>query len=223
MVEARVYSGTMKSPLTLRWNSASRYHTAMLTPDLFGGWVLVTTSGSHGKGAGRVRQQPLEDYQQGVEAIRRLRHRRRLEGCDFTEAGFTPLPQLDPHDTDLRGAESDALARLFLSWNATEAEQAALLGLSARQLAELKDGIPLPESPETLTRAGHLLAINKSLRLRFGADVEAARTWLRLERKELGGRTPLTAMLESLADLALIRRHLARESDLARGCPRIRS
>lgn len=210
----------MKPPLSLRWRSPSHYHTALLTPDLFGGWVLVTTSGKREQGSGRLRQQPLASYEQGLEAVRRLRHRRRLEGCAVPDAGFLPLDHLDRHDDAVRGAESDALTRMFLAWGLSQEEQSGLLGIDERHVAELLDGQPLPEQPELLTRAGHLLAVNKSLRLRFGADRQALRDWLRQPRKELGQRSALEVMLASPGELALLRGHLARECDLARGCPR---
>jgi hypothetical protein len=205
----------MKQPLTLRWKNARHYHTAMLTPDLFGGWVLVTSSGDCGEKNGRVHQKPLSSYEQGIEAVHRLRHRRRLEGYDFCGGAFT---QLDARDVAVPRTANDALLRLFKAWDLDPAEQAALLGIDARTLGRLQDGCALPDEAILLERVKHLLAINKSLRLRFAGDPEALRAWLRRPCPALGEHSPLQAMLKSATALANLRDHLALESDKARGC-----
>lgn len=205
----------MKQPLTLRWKSARHYHTALLTPDLFGGWVLVTSSGDCGEKNGRVHQKPLASYEQGMEAVRRLRHRRRLEGYDFCGGTFT---QLDARDVAVPRSANDALLRLFQAWGLDPAEQAAVLGVDAPTLGQFQDGCPLPDDAALLQRARHLLAINKALRLRFAGAGDALRAWLRRPCPELGGHSPVQAMLKSATALANLRDHLALESDQARGC-----
>ena len=62
----------MEQPLTLHWQSAKRYYTAMLTPDLFGGWVLVTDTGDRDRRDGRVQRKPVPDYTQGRDALKQL-------------------------------------------------------------------------------------------------------------------------------------------------------
>ncbi len=208
----------MKQPLSLRWQSSSRYHTAILTPDLFGGWVLVTTSGSRVGRGGRMRQLPLRDYAQGLEALRRLRHQRRLEGYVCRGAAFSGLDHLDVHDADVRAAGALALLRVFRAWDVDEAEQATLLGLGQKALGSLLDGCVLADEPELLGRTRHLLAINKVLRLRFGNDADALRAWLRRPCPNLNGQAPLPAMLASLASLARLRDQLSHASDRARTC-----
>ncbi len=203
----------MKQPLTLRWKTARHYHTALLTPDLFGGWMLVTASGDCGEKNGRVQQKPLASYEQGIEAVRRLRHRRRLEGYDLCGSAFT---QLDAHDVAVPSAASDALLRLGKGWDLDAAEQAALLGVDARTLGQIQDGAALSDA--VLARFRHLLAINKALRLRFADDPHVMRTWLRQPCSTLRGESPLAAMLASGDSLARLRDHLALESDRARGC-----
>ncbi len=78
----------MEQPLSFRWQNADNYYTALLTPDLFGGWTLVTASGACAGKAGRVSQKPLDNYEKGLDAIRQLRHRRRREGYELCGAGF---------------------------------------------------------------------------------------------------------------------------------------
>ena len=201
----------MKQPLTLHWKSAGHYSTAMLTPDLFGGWVLVTTSGS--RDGGRVRQKVLASYEQGIEAVCRLRHRRRLEGYDLCDTAFT---QLDAHEVALPGAAGAALLHLFKAWGLNVTEQATLLDIDARALGQLQDGCAFPE--EAVDRVKHLLAINKSLRHRFNGDAEAVRTWLRRPCAALRNQSPLQVMLGSVSALPRLRDRLGHESGLAREC-----
>lgn len=208
----------MTQPISLRWQSASRYHTAVLAPDLFGEWVLMTTSGDSEQGAGRIRQRTLQDYAEGVEAIRRLRHKRRVEGFECHEAAFSALDHLEAHHAEVRAAGALALVRLFRDWAVDATTQAALLGLDGQGLERLLDGAALADEPNLLARARHLLAINKVLRLRFAGDVEVLRDWLRQPCHALGETTPLAAMQMSLDSLASLRTRLGEASDHARGC-----
>ena len=211
----------MEQPLTLRWQSPEHYYTAMLTPDLFGGWMLVTASGSRSNGGGRVHQKPVENYDQGLDAIRQLRHRRRREGYDLCGSAFTEFQGLDPNGADLRGAETNALLRIFDVWGVTErAHQSALLGVDDKALGQYLDGRPLANEPELLTRAGHLLAIHKVLRLRYANRRPVIREWLGLTCAILDGRTPMEVMLASPEGLANLRRHLEQEADSFRSCVR---
>lgn len=209
----------MEQPLTLRWRSDERYFTALLTPDLFGGWMLVTSSCSRLERGGRVSQKALANYDQGLEAIRRLRHRRRREGYDLCDEGFAEIGGLDPHARDLRAAETNALLRLFEAWALSTAQQAALLNVDARALAQYLDGRPLADDPALLVRVRHLLAIHKVLRLRYNRDAKVIHEWLHLPCSRLQGRCPLDVMLASAEGLRSLRQHLEREADAGRGCP----
>jgi uncharacterized protein (DUF2384 family) len=207
----------MNEPLTLHWDSPEHHHSAMLMPDLFGGWVLVTTSGERDR-AGRVHRRQLSSYEEGMEALRQLRHRRRREGCALRSATFTAFSALDHHAEEVRSAESDALLRLFMAWGLDQEDQAALTGLDARALGRLQDGHALRDDPGLLSRVNHLLAINKVLRLRFGADDTHKRDWLNRACPALEGRTPLEVMRASPESLAALRTRLGEEADRARGC-----
>lgn len=210
----------MNEPLTLHWEASGHSHSAMLMPDLFGGWVLVTTSGERERRGGRMHRKVLASYEEGMQALHELRHRRRREGYALSAASFTPFDGLDARDPSLRAAETDALLRLFSDWALTSTEQADLLGLGAKELGRLQDGQALGEAPELQARAHHLLAINKALRLRFGDDAELKRTWLRGVCSALQDRSPLTVMRESLAALAQLRLRISEQADEARGCDR---
>jgi hypothetical protein len=207
----------MEQALTLHWQSAKRYYTAMLTPDLFGGWVLVTDTGDRDRRDGRVQRKPVNDYPHGLDALRQLRHRRRREGYILCSSSFTEFERMDFHSLDLRAAESDALQRVFNEWAIPVEQQPILLGIGAKALEGLLDGKPLADEPALRLRARHLLAIHKALRVRLGST-ELVQSWLRYPRQELAGRAPLDAMLGALDELASLREKIARVSDLAERC-----
>ena len=210
----------MEQPLTYRWQNAEHYYTAMLTPDLFGGWTLVTASSPRAGRGGRVQQKPLPSYEKGLDAIRQLRHRRHRDGYELCGTGFAEFQRLDPGSSDLRSAETLALLRLFEIWQLTRDEQASLLGIDGRALDGYLEGRPLANDGALLARVGHLLAINKALRLRYGERPDFLQEWVRLPNVGLAGRRPLDLMLESREGLAAMRHHLDREADKYRSCPR---
>lgn len=213
----------MEQPLTYRWQNAEHYYTAMLTPDLFGGWTLVTASGARAGKSGRVSQKPLPSYEKGLDALRQLRQRRRREGYQLCGTGFAEFQRLDPRSTDLRSAESQALLRLFESWQVTREEQCALLGIEARALDGYLDGRPLADDTVLLGRVAHLLAINKRLRLRYGSRPDFAREWIRLPNVRLEGQRPLDVMMASREGLAALRRQLEAHAIEARACTKVRT
>jgi hypothetical protein len=210
----------MEQPLTFRWQNADNYYTAMLTPDLFGGWTLVTASGPRVGKAGRVNEKPVPSYEQGLDAIRQLRHRRRREGYELCGAAFAEIRPLDPHGVELRTAETHAVLRLFHAWQLTREEQAGLLGVDAHGLDGYLDGRPLADDAVLLSRVSHLLAINKVLRLRYGEQPDFLAEWVRLPNVKLGGDRPLDLMLASREGLASLRRHLDEEAGKFRVCAR---
>lgn len=212
----------MEQPLTYRWQNAENYYTAMLTPDLFGGWTLVTASGARTGKTGRVHQKPLPDYEKGLDAIRQLRHRRRKEGYELCGAAFAEFKRFDPRSVDLRSAETQALLRLFDAWQLNRDEQAALLDIDARSLDGYLDGRPLADDSVLLGRVAHLLAINKVLRLRYGAQPDFLQEWVRLPNAKLDGRRPLDVMMASREGLVALRRHLDQEAGKFRVCSKSR-
>jgi hypothetical protein len=209
----------MEQPLTYRWQNADNYYTAMLTPDLFGGWTLVTSSGARAGKSGRVSQKPLPSYEKGVDTLRQLRHRRRREGYELCGAGFAEFRRLDPRSTELRSAETQALLRLFDFWKLSREEQLTLLDIDARALEGYLDGRPLADDAVLLSRVANLLAINKVMRLRYGERPDFLQEWVRLPNTKLAGRRPLDVMMESREGLAAIRQYLDREAGKFRSCP----
>ena len=129
-------------------------------------------------------------------------------------------PPLAPDLAD-DGARRDlarVVAALFGKWELPGETQLALLGLSPESrklLAQYRRGErALPNTRDTLDRAGYLLGIHKGLRLLFPEDPALRYGWVRRRNALLGDRTPLDVMLaDGLVGLARI----ARFVDFQRG------
>ncbi|MEZ0471217.1 antitoxin Xre/MbcA/ParS toxin-binding domain-containing protein [Luteimonas salinilitoris] len=129
---------------------------------------------------------------------------------------FPGIPDLARDDA--RRDLARILAALFEQWALPTEQQLALLGMSPESrkvLAQYRRGErALPNSRDTLDRAGYLLGIHKGLRLLFPEDPELRFGWVRRRNRMLDGRTPLEVMLEEgLVGLARI----ARFVDFQRG------
>lgn len=127
-----------------------------------------------------------------------------------------PLPELaaEPTRRDL----ARVVTALFARWELPGDSQLALLGLSPESrklLAQYRRGErALPNTRDTLDRAGYLLGIHKGLRLLFPEDSTLRYGWIKRRNRLLGDRTPLAVMLEDgLVGLARI----ARFVDFQRG------
>lgn len=120
-----------------------------------------------------------------------------------TAFGYAEAPQtLQTFATDedrqrLTAAAVKAVLRLTGAWNTSNAEGAALLGVSESTWDRIKagrwDGVL---SQDQLTRASALIGIFKGLHLLFANDL--ADRWPRLENRApvFGKRTPIRAMIE---------------------------
>ncbi len=205
--------------MTLHWHTATHDYSAMLTPDLFGDWVLITTSGARGGGAGRVHSKQVASYGNGMQALQALRQRYRRQGRQLCAATFSEISRFD--GPEAREAWASALRRVFENWALTVEEQAGLLGIGERALRRYLDGAPLENDASLLARAGHVLAINKALRLRLGRNAEAMRAWLNRPCQHLGQHSPLQVMHGSAAGLARLRAALEHAMDCSRGCVRL--
>jgi len=103
----------------------------------------------------------------------------------------TWLPEIK--DAESRRALAVAVLALFASWQHHEVNQAALLGM--RDISGLRNGEPLPEDPEVMERAGHLLAIGRALRKAFPKQLSIRTHWVSSPHAKLFGATPLQYML----------------------------
>jgi hypothetical protein len=112
----------------------------------------------------------------------------------------TPSALIDLSAEGSRRDLARVLAALFEKWQMPGDVQLALLGMSpeSRKLLGLyrRGERALPNSRDTLDRAGYLLGIHKSLRLLFPEDEALRYGWIRLRNGLLEGRTPLEVMLD---------------------------
>jgi len=132
---------------------------------------------------------------------------------------IAPDPDVpDLADESTRRDLARVLAALFGKWELSGEQQLALLGMSPESrkvLAQYRRGErALPNSRDTLDRAGYLLGIHKGLRLLFPEDAALRYRWVRIRNALLGGHTPLEVMLDDgLVGVARI----ARFVDFQRG------
>ena len=129
-----------------------------------------------------------------------------------------PAPSPDLAADATRRDLARVLAALFAKWELPGDTQLALLGLSPESrklLAQYRRGErALPNTRDTLDRAGYLLGIHKGLRLLFPEDPALRYGWIKRRNALLGDRPPLDVMLaDGLVGLARI----ARFVDFQRG------
>lgn len=110
------------------------------------------------------------------------------------------------------------VAALLDKWQLSTETQLALLGMSPESrkvLPQFRRGErPLPNTRDTLDRAGYLLGIHKSLRMLFPEDETLRYGWVHRRNRMLDDREPLQVMVdEGLVGLAKI----ARFVDFQRG------
>ncbi len=92
----------------------------------------------------------------------------------------TLLPEI--HTPETLAALADAALAVLGDWGVAPAKQVELLGLAAPQIP----GRPLPDDPDVLERAGHLLGIERALKRRDPDDPAARHAWLMLPESGLG-------------------------------------
>lgn len=110
------------------------------------------------------------------------------------------------------------VAALLEKWQLPTETQLALLGMSPESrkvLPQFRRGErPLPNTRDTLDRAGYLLGIHKGLRLLFPEDESLRYGWVHRRNRMLDDREPLQVMVdEGLVGLAKV----ARFVDFQRG------
>lgn len=203
----------MEQPITLHWQSQAAYATAVLTPDLFGDWVLITANGKRGGRAGRVRHTPLPSYAEGVTRLNALRRQRRGEGFALCTTGFLELGDPDPHSAANRNAETHAVLRAFRNLAIPQQQQAILLAVDPSEIHAYMDGKLLSDTPQLLGRVRLAMAIHKALHLLFAGSLDQARSWLRTPHPRFAMEQPLVLMLANLDGLKIVRVYLESEAD----------
>jgi len=203
----------MEQPITLHWQSKEAYFTAVLSPDLFGSWVLVTAGGKRDGRVGRVQHKPMPSYANGLENLNRLRKKRRSEGYALCATGFMELDGLDPQSPASRDAETSAVLRAFRNLAIPLAQQALLLGVEETVINAYQDGKALANSPLLLDRVRLIMAIHKALHSLFAGDPIRAQEWMRRQNPRFEQARPLELMLGSLDGLKIVRAYLESEVD----------
>lgn len=122
-------------------------------------------------------------------------------------------PQLEAlRSREARQSLAKMLMRLFELWSLSSEEQAAMLGLSPNTRSTLKryrDGAPLADNRDMLDRAGHLLAIHKSLRILFPHNKSLAYQWPRQPNSNFNEKSPVGFIQDKgFEGLLMIRRYL---------------
>jgi len=129
-----------------------------------------------------------------------------------SQPAAAPAAAPDPQSREGRAALARLITRLFDHWQLSTADQAALLGLSEASrssLARYRRGEPLADSRDLVERAGHLLAIHRSLRILFPHNRSLAYRWPTLPNTAFGGRTPVQVVREDgFLGLLTVRREL---------------
>ena len=122
-----------------------------------------------------------------------------------------------PNSAEGRTALAKLVISLFDRWKLPTADQAAMLGLSLHSratLASYRKGRPLADSRDLLDRAGHLLAIHRSLRILFPRNQELVYQWPVVPNQAFDGKAPVAVIRdEGFLGLLRVRRYL----DFARG------
>jgi hypothetical protein len=203
----------MEQPITLHWQSKEAYFTAVLSPDLFGSWVLITAGGKRDGRAGRVQHKPMLSYASGLESLNGLRKKRRSEGYMLCATGFMELDDLDPLSTASRSAETSAVLRAFRNLAIPFPQQAVLLDVAEADINAYLDGKTLEGNLMLLARVRLVMAIHKAVHLLFAGDPERAREWIRAPNARFDQAQPLDLMLASLDGLKIVRSYLEGEVD----------
>jgi hypothetical protein len=120
----------------------------------------------------------------------------------------------EPSATRDRGALAKMVMTLLDHWKLSTEDQAALLGIAAGNRAALtryRKGEPIGSSRDQYERVGHLLGIQKNLRLLFPQNRDLAYRWMTTRNKAFDNRTPVEVVKEwGFAGLLMVRGYLDR-------------
>lgn len=118
---------------------------------------------------------------------------------------------------DKQSEKGSEFARIVMNlleaWKLSNADKLSLLAFPAsvrsRSLHKYHDGTPLPDDPEILKRAEHILGIADALRTSFPRNEQMGAFWMHKSNKRFRNRTPINCMLEDgLNGIVAVRVHL---------------
>lgn len=121
-----------------------------------------------------------------------------------------PALQLSPQE---RLSLAKITTGLLNRWNIPAKDQIALLDLPgkvrAREMKKYGEETPLPDVPEVIERAAHLLGIADALRTTYPLNDAMGGIWLHRTNRRFQDRSPLQKMLEEgLRGIIEVRVHL---------------
>ena len=109
------------------------------------------------------------------------------------------------------------LMNLFKKWDVRNDNQFDLLGLprcNRSALTRYRLMRSIASTRDTLERAGHLLAIHKSLRMLFPRNRNLAYRWMNTRNKAFNNRSPVQAIGDmGFAGLLMVRSYLDRMTE----------
>ena len=118
---------------------------------------------------------------------------------------------IDLHQRENRERLARMVVQLFDHWRLPTPDQASLLGLSPASratVARYRNGEPLADNTDLLSRVGHLLGIHKALRIIFPHDRDLAYRWVSTPNRRFGGRMPLEILKQGYEGILVVRRYL---------------
>jgi len=106
-------------------------------------------------------------------------------------------------NTEIVNKSSPDLARTTLivlrNWGVSSNDQIRLLGLSAefrpRALNQFRNGTPLPDNSECMTRVSYILAIQNAVNSLFPHNSQACDYWVTTQLDYFANHSPLEIML----------------------------
>jgi hypothetical protein len=127
---------------------------------------------------------------------------------------LTPESRMRGRSREDRVILAKAVTRLFELWGLSAADQLALLGLSETNRIALQryaKGEALAANRDLLERVGHLLGIQKSLKLLYPHNPEIVNGWMRAPNTKFDGASPVDVVRKfGFAGLLMVRGTLDR-------------
>lgn len=114
-----------------------------------------------------------------------------------------------PRDRKTRVVLARAVSKLFDLWQLSTIDRLVLLGLSESNrsaLGRYEQGEPIAANRDLLDRVGHLLAIQKSLKLLYPKNNEIMTRWMTSANRKFSNTTPVEVVRRfGLPGLVMVR------------------
>lgn len=112
----------------------------------------------------------------------------------------------------VREALGRAFWKIASNYELTRAEQAAILGIKAnnQRLGSMEENREIPDDPDKVLRASHLVGIHKSLRILFPQNREVVYHWLKTKRELFKGKSAMEYIMEGDPSVSIMRLYSVR-------------